>query len=164
MERARETAGFIAQKTNLPLVFSDLLKERMVPREQRGKRRDDKEAQRITAEVTSHFFESGWHFSDEENFDDLNARARAALAFLLDRPEKNLLVVTHGVFMKFMLMHALFGEGLTPTACETILRSVRMENTGLTVLKHGASGTDDYFGESKTGWYLYVWNDHAHLG
>jgi broad specificity phosphatase PhoE len=40
-----------------------------------------------------------WHYSDEENLEEFHARARRALEYLTDRPEKRILVITHRGFM-----------------------------------------------------------------
>ena len=125
---------------------------------------DDPVQLRIKGEVTRHFGEPGWRFSDEETFEDMRDRTTAVLGMLEARSEKNILIVTHGVFQRFLLARLLLGEALTPQACEHILETSLTTNTGLTVLKYGFEEHKGYYSASESGWQLFVWNDHAHLG
>jgi broad specificity phosphatase PhoE len=136
---------------------SDLLVERRRPSEQLGLPKDDPEALRIGQVMKDNFHVAGFRFSDEENFEDLKARAERTLACLQQRPEDNVLVVTHGYFMRFLLAYALCGRALTAHTARVFADGFHMENTGITILCF-----DEKNKYSK--WWLWVWNDHAHLG
>ena len=164
MDRANETARIISKKIGVSVESTDLLRERILPKEQRGQPMDDPEQLRITQEVTKHFGEPGWRFSDEETFENLRDRTSAVLKMLEARPEKSILVVTHGVFQRFLLARLLLGDALTPETCEHVLETSLTTNTGLTVFKYGFEEHKGYYSASKNGWQLFVWNDHAHLG
>ncbi|MDP2703770.1 MAG: histidine phosphatase family protein [bacterium] len=157
LRRARETAEIIVAKTGAPLEVLDLFVERRRPKEQAGRPKDDPEAVRSEREIWANFHVSGFRFSDEENFDDLKERAGRALKFLGGRPEDNILVVTHGFFMRVLAARAIFGDGLTSHECERFIRTFHMENTGITIFSFDKERED-------SPWRLWVWNDHAHLG
>ncbi len=157
MNRAKETAHIILEKIAKPIEYSDLFVERRRSSEVLGKPKDSEIAKIAEKEVEAHFQESGWRFSDEENFDDLKERARKALNYLAERSEENILVVTHGFFMRIIMACVLFGEKLTGVECVECIRAFHTENTGITVLVNDEK-------DEKTPWWLWVWNDHAHLG
>lgn len=156
-QRAKTTAETIAKKINKPLEFSDLFIERRRPSEQLGQLWIDPKALEIDTLIKQNFTTPGWRYSDEENFDDLKERAKLALEFLETRIEENILVVTHGYFMRMIVATVVFGDELTAREAENFARTFHMENTGLSVL-----GYNEAYKQSP--WWLWVWNDHAHLG
>lgn len=155
MTRARETAQIILQKVFKPIEHSELFIERRRSSEVLGRLKDDPVSVNIEKETRENFHRSGWRFSDEENFDDLKARALAVLEYLAHRPEEHILVVTHGMFMRVVAACVVFGKELTGEECESFIRSFHMENTGISVL--------GYDSKERHPWWLWVWNDHAHL-
>jgi len=157
LNRAKETAKIIVDKIGKPLEISDLFIERKGPTEQIGKLRNDPKVLAIGKTIKENFSIKGFRFSDEENFDDLKNRAIRALAFLRDRQEENILVVTHDFFMKTITAYAVFGEKLTAYECEQFFRGLRIENTGITILEFNDK-------EPEPLWQLWIWNDHSHLG
>ncbi len=157
MNRAKQTAEVIVEKISKPIEYSDLFSERRRPKEQLGSLRDDPKALEAQEAITKNFAVPGFRFSDEENFDDLKERAGKALAHLKDRPESNILVVTHSFFMTTITAYAIFGEDLTALECRKFADKFHMENTGITILGFEEKGR-------KSPWWLWVWNDHTHLG
>ena len=157
MNRATETANIILEQVAKPIEYSDLFVERRRPSEVLGKPKDSEMAQHAEKEIFEHFHETGWRFSDEENFDDLKERARKALKYLAERSEENILVVTHGFFMRIIMAYIIFGDTLTGEECTKCIRTFHMENVGITVLVNDKEN-------AKTPWWLWIWNDHAHLG
>lgn len=98
-----------------------------------------------------------YRHSDEENFQDLKVRARNALTFLEGRVERNILVVSHGAFLKILLGEVLFGAQFSGQEAVALMKKMKTMNTGLTVL--------NFDPEHKYGpWRIMVYNDHAHLG
>lgn len=159
LNRAKETAEIIASRTGKPLEISDLFIEQRRPTEQIGKPRDDAEVLRVEKIIRENFHIKNFRFSDEENFDDLKARAGQCLNFLQNRQEENILVVTHNYFIRTLAARAVFGEKLTGYECEQFFRVFRMENTGITVLEFD----DKKNKENESMWKLWIWNDHSHL-
>jgi hypothetical protein len=54
-----------------------------------------------------------------------------------------------------LIATALFGEKLTPEVFLPFARTFHMANTGLSIF--------GYNEEKENPWWLWVWNDHAHL-
>jgi len=159
MTRARQTAEKIAKKIKKPIEFSDLFVERRRPDEVRGKHIDDPEIAEIRRALSENYQIDGARYSNEENFNDMKARAERALEFLENRKEDNILVVTHGLFLRILIARVIFGRELTGREGVRFVEKTATKNTGITVI------TDDSkkFREDSP-WRLHVWNDHAHLG
>lgn len=159
-ERTKETARSIIETSGHKNVeSSELFVERRNPSIMRGTRVGDPEIERAWETIAANYHVSGWHHSDEENFEDLIVRAKKALVFLEKLPEKNILVVSHGMFMKVILAHVLLGEHLNGRVFwDRFVPTKNVANTGIMHLEY----TDNY---TKTGmyWKLVSWNDHAHL-
>lgn len=155
MVRTQETAKHIAKSINLPIEYSDLFVEHHSPSEAIGLLRDDAKLVEIDRIILEHINDPDWHYADEENFFDLKKRALECLRFLGAREETHTLVVTHGFFMRVLIATALFGEKLTPEVFLPFARTFHMANTGLSIF--------GYNEEKENPWWLWVWNDHAHL-
>jgi len=156
-ERAKQTAEAIAKATGKQPEYSELFVERVKPTYINGKPYTDEKANTLWREWEKSLYTPGLHTEDGENFDDLIARADKALAFLQNRPEQSLVVVTHGYFLRTIVARVLLGNLLSGEAFRNIQRTAAMENTGLTVLQYR-----DSF-EEKPAWRLWIYNDHAHL-
>ncbi len=156
LQRAEQTAEEILKETHKPIEYSALFIERQRPSEVIGKPKDDPKSIKAEEAVIKNFHLPGFRYSDEENFDDLKERARKALKYLAERPEENILVVTHGFFMRIIMAYVLFGDKLTGEECNKCIRVFHMENTALTELCY-----DDK--KESSPWWLWTWNDHAHL-
>ncbi len=157
MTRAKETAETIFQKIDKPIEYSDLFVERRPAGAVVNQPKDSELVQSFERALKEKFHLPGFRHSDEENFDDIKERAGKALDFLANRQEENMLVVTHGMFMKVLLAYVVHGETLTGDECRDFFRAfLGNENTGITALKYD-DGRDPR-------WRLWIWNDHAHLG
>lgn len=156
MVRAQETAAILSKKIGLPVSSSELFVERRRPTEQIDQRKDDPEVMAAEEAIMQSSSVPGIRFSDEENFDDLNARSRAALAFLETHPKDRILVVTHGVFLRNIVAQVIFGQDLKGEDCGHVLNAFIASNTGITVLRFDPTLVNP--------WKLLTWNDHAHLG
>ncbi|QQG37677.1 MAG: histidine phosphatase family protein [Candidatus Kaiserbacteria bacterium] len=161
MERARQTAGHIVAGTNLKTEFSALFRERITATVILGRDHDDPEVRKIVMESWDRFDEPGWRFPGGENFEDLKMRALAALDFLAERTESNILVVSHGFFMYVVAAAILFGKEMTSHECRHVINGFgQLENTALSVATRGGEVNKT----ARSEWVLEVWNDHAHLG
>ncbi|HLB60278.1 MAG TPA: histidine phosphatase family protein, partial [Patescibacteria group bacterium] len=162
-QRAKSTASIIAEKTGHVVEFSDLFRERRKPTALSGKSIKDSVARELNERWWDSLMGTGPRVEDGENFDDLSARAAAALEYLTARAEGNILVITHGFFMRYIVARAIYGKELTGKAFEPMARSLVMENTGITVLRYKATEELEAWGRSAE-WKLWIWNDHTHLG
>lgn len=156
--RAKETADIISETTGKEYELSDLFVERMKPSVVNGKPYEDKEASGIWKEWEKSLYIEGMRVADGENFDDLVARADKALKYLQDRPEKSLVVVTHGFFLRTLIARILIGGSLSGEAHFRFQKSASMENTGITVIRYQSNF------EQPDSWRLWIYNDHSHLG
>lgn len=157
VQRAKETAQFIADKTGEDIVFSELFVERLKPSEIDGKPWTDQQARQVWRDWETTLYTPGKRMSDGESYDDIVARADQALAFLLDRPESNLAVVTHGYFLRAIVARVLLGNNLTGEIMKQFQERASVENTAITVLKYR-----DAF-EENFAWRLWTLNDHSHF-
>ncbi len=153
--RARYTAEKIGRITGKLPEFSDLFIERKKPSSIEGVSLEDKRANAVFQEWHRGFYISGSRVEDAENYEQLINRADLALDFIAQREEENLLVVTHGIFLRTMIARILLGEELTPQAHHSLQNHATMANTGITTLQ--------YFEDDKL-WNLWTYNDLAHLG
>lgn len=157
LSRAKETAEEIAKLTDKKPEFSDFFVERVKPTSIIGKSHDDQEAKELWEKWQKSLFTPGLRVEDGENFDDLIARADKALNFLKSRQEKTIVVVTHGYFLRTIIIRVVLGNTLTPENFFNFHARVQTENTGLSIIKYGQTW-EEY------AWQLWIYNDHAHLG
>ncbi len=160
MTRAQQTAHIISNATNHAVVSSDLFVERIRPSELVGQLRSDPAFHAKDTAWWESLVGHGPRVGDGENFDDLKDRIAQAFHFLEERTEQDILVVTHGVFLRMMVAYAFYGESLTPELFEPITRTLVTKNTGITVMRHDIESKSKW----ERPWTLLVWNDHAHLG
>jgi len=156
--RARETAEIIEKMTGKKAEVSDLFVEGIKPTSINGKSYDDEKANRVWREWEESLYSEGIRVEDGENFSDLVSRADKALSFLLGRPEKSMVVITHGYFLRTIVARVSLGNHLSGDSFRHFQKAVGMENTGLTILRYHENF------EEKPSWHLWIYNDHAHLG
>lgn len=158
--RTRETFAEIAEHfPDVTVDHSTLVVERTNPSIMLGKSMGDEAIGRIWKEIGANYHVLGWRYSDEENFEDLRGRAAAAFEFLAELPEQNILVVTHGMFMKMLLAYTLLGESLDArTFWDQFIPTKNVMNTALMTVEYG-----ERYGGGGNYWKLISWNDHAHL-
>jgi broad specificity phosphatase PhoE len=153
MERAAETGRCIAERNRLPIVVDPLFHEILRPAIIRGKGRDTPEALEMMRFLAENWTNAHVKHSDEENFFDLKTRALKALDYLVERPERTLLVVTHGTFVCMLLCCMMAGEEVSPQWFDRVHHFLVLKNTALSVCEY-----------ENGKWQLVIWNDHAHLG
>ncbi len=152
-DRTQHTAEIIAEVVQKPIEYTPLLVEIKRPTIIEGKLYDAPEAIAIKNQIYERFHDPDYRHSDEESFQDLRDRSAVLLHHLLSLPDRNLLLVTHGEFMKVLISVMIFGHDIDPQNALKLYQSLKMSNTGLTIC--------DWNGEL---WKLISWNDQAHLG
>lgn len=152
-ERAKKTAEIISLSKNIDIEFSDLFVERKRPSEIENQPADDESVLSIKNELDKNYNDTSWHYSDEENAEDIKNRALKALKFLENQREESVLVVTHGLIMRTILGVMIFGQDMTPKESKKLQNFLHNTNTGITVCEF-----------SEQTWKLVTWNDFAHLG
>ena len=157
MGRAKETAEYIAEAIKLPIEYSELMVERKFPSALVGLEKKSPEGKKMWDDWTKSAAAGGPRVLDGENFDDIKERSRTVIRLLEKRPEDNILIVSHGFFMRFLALFAIYRDELTPAIFAPIHFGLRVNNTGLTVLHYDPN-------DKHKDWWVSVWNDHAHLG
>ncbi|OGG87720.1 hypothetical protein A2592_03285 [Candidatus Kaiserbacteria bacterium RIFOXYD1_FULL_42_15] len=154
MLRTRETASFISEKTDHEIILEPLFREITRPAKFEGLSRDSIEYQTFLADELKHMDDPNWNYFEGELFASVSKRALDALAYLENRQEKSLLVVSHGLFLRYLVATVLTEKNLTTDIWHHLSQTMQMHNTGITILKRDI--------ETNT-WSLRTWNDHAHF-
>ncbi len=161
MLRAQQTAEILAAQSNLSVHTSDLFVETQGPSAFATAPYNDPEAVEAFTLLGENYGNPEFRFADAEVFEDHTKRAQAALEFLAQQEEEHVLVVTHGMFLRVLAAHIVFGPTPSSYECQKFMRRLQVQNTGLTVFDYGVS---DYIGRPiEFPWRLWIWNDHAHL-
>jgi len=151
--RAKQTAEAISKRINKNIEFEKKIVELVRPSIFVGKNYDDKSIEFIKKYIKENEHNPEWRYADEENFFDIKNRALEFLLELSRRDESEILVVTHGHFLRVIIGCMMFGDGFSPKEFAYLEHFLVIKNTGLTLCEYG-----------KNGWKLVTWNDHAHLG
>lgn len=157
--RAKETAEVIAKTLGKEIIFEDMFRELRRPSEIAGTSFDSAEYHRVINEIEKIELESDARYSDEETLFEMGARAHQALILLVQQPETDIVLVTHGVFLKMMFAAMMATDSKSTIILFRELRYfVEIQNTDITIVEYGE--------ESRGGlrWRLRVLNDRAHLG
>ena len=154
IQRTRETAEIISKSLNIPVEVMGKLAEAKGPSEIAGLAVSDPEAVRVKALIRENYTKGNWKYSDEENFDDLNARTQSFLEHVLkDHKNHNIVCVSHATLIKFIVCKMAFGDELTPRTFHLFFHHFWTSNTGLTVCEYEEGG----------GWWIRHFNDASHL-
>jgi len=153
--RAQQTAEYMQRYIDKPIEQSDLFIERRGPSEVMGKPAEDPIRKKV-AEIERSNLVNGEsrRYSDEELFAEVVKRADDAIAFIKNREESNIAIVSHGLFLKLVVFRMVLGDYLTPQVYHEVLHGFSTWNTGIT---YAIWGDDDRF-------HVRQWNDSAHLG
>jgi probable phosphoglycerate mutase len=158
-ERTQETALIINSSVNKPIELLDLLTERKNPKEIIGKSADDPEVRLIVDRIDKSFHDSSLRFSDEENYEDLRLRAEKLLDYLEKRPEKDILCITHGIFLTMVIAVMEFRAKLTPIEYVKITYQYSPNNAGITFCEYSPWKWYTF----THGWEMVAWNDYTRI-
>lgn len=156
-ERAKQTAEIINKCLNKEIEISDLLIERIKPSSVVGKDKNDPEAKEIDRLTEENFHNPDFKFEDGETFSEMKARALQVLQTCQESEAENILLVTHGIFLRMLAACVVMGEELTSHEYWKFYITLEVENTSITVFRYDLL-------EGRPQWYIEVWNDSAHLG
>jgi broad specificity phosphatase PhoE len=146
--RALETAKILAKD----VLINDLFAEVRKPKEIIGQSKDDENIRQILRKIGEMYsIDPSWHYSDEENFEDLKNRGIKALEYLKTQNKENVLVVSHGNFIALMIGLMMFGDDYPIKLSLKLKNFFRLSSTGVT--------TCIWNGEK---WSLETWNDISH--
>lgn len=153
-ERTKETADIIARELKMKKIeYSDLLVERRNPTEIVGHWGEEVDVKHIINQMDKSYHADDLRVSDEENFVDLKERAKKLLAYIKQRREKRIIMVTHGIFLKMVASYMTCGDKLTASQYNTLSYFNPVTNAGMTICSY----THHWF--KKDEWKIIVWND-----
>lgn len=159
LERTKETAAIINAHLKKPIEFSDLIVERKYPEIILAKAKNDPEAIKFIFSMEESYNTPDIRYGGAESFNDLKSRAKQFLDEVSKRKEEKILVVTHGMFMRFLVTYMMFGQSITPLEFIKSRDFLRTKFTGITIFKYEANPKP----YGTPGWKLETWNDHTHL-
>lgn len=157
-KRAEHTADEINKVLKKPIEYTDLLFERRRPSVQIGMPKDDPLMLKLDDELNVNFHNAEWRHSDEETFEDLKSRVLTLFAYVETFPEDNILLVSHGIFLRMFTAVVIMGAELTSHQFWNFLLALEPDNAGITVFEQTK------YGDYEPRFRLVTWNDHAHLG
>lgn len=152
-KRTRETANIIAEELHMKVEYSDLLVERRNPSEIVGHSGSDRDVRTIVDKIDNSYHADELRYSDEENFVDLKNRAEDLLEYIKQRPEKKIITVTHGIFLKMIVSYMLYGENLSASMYNSLSYKNPIDNASMAICSY----TTHWI--KKDEWKLIVWND-----
>jgi broad specificity phosphatase PhoE len=132
-ERTRQTAEIINTKLHTSISYSSLLRERTNPSTVIGKSTKDPEVAHVVDLVELRFHDDDFRYADEENFLDLQTRARDTLRYLERQPYARMCVVTHHFFLKSLLGYMLYREKLHFSDYLKLSFFNTLDNGGITI-------------------------------
>ena len=152
-QRTKETAEIIAKELGMPIEYSDLLVERRNPSEIVGHEGGELEVRKIVDRIDKSYHPDDLRVSDEENFVDLKTRARKLLDYIKKRPEQQIIMITHGIFLKMTASYMLHRESLTASQYNNLSYLNPINNASMAICKY----IPHWF--KKEEWEILVWND-----
>ena len=155
MERAQQTAKYIADSLGLKTETVTDLREFLNPSSFVGMQKDHPDFQSYLSDRNRKYSEenSDWKFEDEESFKEFLARIKRVFD-ILTVCDSDVLAVSHGHTMRFMVAYILCGDKLTPAVWAEFNVSFWSNNTGITVFQRDTV-------TNKIS--LRTWNDHAYF-
>lgn len=151
--RTRQTVEPFLAMTDLVPEFTPLLRETKRPTQFTGVQHTSDIYQAYLKVADAHIADPSWHFEDEENYHDVMNRVREFFAYVHER-EGDIIVVTHGRFITYLVSYVLLREAISPTLWLQLMQSYVTLNTGVTVLGYA---------QDEAIWRLYTYNDIAHF-
>jgi broad specificity phosphatase PhoE len=152
--RSKQTAEAIRAVIDLPPEENDLFIEREGHFEEMWEHKH-LSVPELTEIMRKKLDKPHWNYEKQELFDRLIERIKKAVSYLENLTEENILVVTHGAFLKVLIAYIIFKDSLTEEQAVLFMRGTGVMNTGITVCK---------FDTETKHWRLITWNDQAHLG
>lgn len=155
MYRTKQTAAATTKRTGIQFETSDLFRENKDPSSVCSTSSENAPIdiiQEYRSQRENYAEDPDWRFEDEENPTDFFKRIQQAADFLETVSADNILVVSHGNFIRCFTSYMLSGRNYRGSDMYTIKKRLKTVNTGITcfLLEDGE-------------WQLLTWNDHAHF-
>jgi len=139
-ERAQETARIITKYTSCKkMTVNKLLVEKKLPKEIERMPKQDENAQKVLLLLErKNEADPFWHYSDEENFQDVQRRAKLFIKSISILKKKNIVVVAHEYIIKAILF-SLIGKESDYRVFKKFYRTTKIEN-GAVIAWHPKRG------------------------
>jgi broad specificity phosphatase PhoE len=151
--RTQQTAKHIADVLQKEVTTIDEFHEILQPLSVRGKRFDSEECTAHTASYATNYVDPNWKPEGAENVFDVLKRADMCIEVLEKSTSRNIVVITHGAFLRALSAHLLLKRSRHIESLLSLSFSLwTMSNVGITefMIVDGE-------------WKLFTWNDHAHF-
>jgi len=153
MLRAKMTAIEINKLHNVEIEESVLIREQLPPSELLGKSENDEYSKKVSDLLYKNQHINNYHYSNEENFDDLKLRVFKFLKEIEKTNFENIVVIGHGHVLRTLIGYVLYGKNYNSHDFESLRHNLKTTNTGITICE---------VSDNKE-WMLLTWNDHSHL-
>ena len=151
--RTRQTVVPLLPHISIVPEYTSLVRETKQPTSLVGISNQSEEFRSYAVQVGDHLSDPTWRFEDEENFFDVIERVQQFFTSL-EKRDGDVLVVTHGRFIIYLVMYVLTGGNLTPDVWNTCRHGFETTNTGITHFR---------FNTQRTEWKLLTFNDQSHF-
>ncbi len=151
--RTRQTIAPLLPHISIEPVYTPLARETKMPSQFVGISNQSEEFQAFYKVASEHQSDPNWRYADEETFYDVVDRVQKFFE-LLTTQEGDVLAVTHGRFLTYMVMYVITKGNLTFDIWTQCRHGFETANTGITVLEYNEKWSD---------WRLLTFNDHAHF-
>ncbi len=156
LNRAIETTEEISKRLGINTEVFEGIHEKEQNPELYGADMASEIHQKYIEEVEKFGDDFDWKFEGKgESLRDLVKRAGEFQKHLIkSHNSQNVLVVTHGLFIRAFVVLALLGKDYDEKTFFRIFRSISFNNTGITLLEYNSE---------KNHWELRYMNDHLHI-
>ena len=151
--RTRQTAEPILDVLDVPVEYvADFREERPPTSWVNVVSEKSDEGQQFFINMVDKASDPDWRVEDAENAHDVLARIQSGLRLLEADPAENILVVSHGTYLKQFIANLLFdGQGAVADVA-AFKRVFKTTNTGISMIQYDG-----------VRWRVLTWNDHAHF-
>lgn len=150
--RTQQTAEPIIKLKDVHYVLTPLLREEQFPDSWIGESEKDEERKQFAEDLIEKADDENWRVDGAENTTDICNRIEATLEMLKEDESDNILVVSHGSFLKQLIGYVLLDGKGTKKEVASFKRTLKTTNTGISILVF-----------DKNRWRVLSWNDHAHF-
>ncbi len=152
-KRTKQTVAPLLPHLRIEPQYTPLARETKMPSELVGISNESESFQHFYKLASEHIHDPHWRFSDEETFFDIVARVKDFFTLITSKQE-DVLVITHGRFLTYMIMYVVTKGNLTFDIWTSCRHGFETSNTGISVLEYNERWED---------WRLLTFNDHAHF-
>ena len=153
--RATQTAARIAEEIGLEPELNDGIHELRESSGYEALPPEEQRLQRWSVWMAGHGNDPDYAPPGGESFNGVMARVRRFQRELAELPEGPVLAVTHGIFLRFFLIHSLLGERFG-AADVPRLWQLSTANAGISVFAHGEPWQKDR-ADDPAGWVCLSW-------